>query len=48
MSHGLGKPRPNCSIYGSFQMMTVVALIRVTEKGLTGISGIIAVNTLTT
>jgi len=33
----------NCSIYGSFQITTVVALIRVTENGLTGISGTIAV-----
>lgn len=47
MSHGLGKPQPNCPIYGSFQITTVVALIRVTENGLTGISGIIAVSTLT-
>lgn len=43
MSHGLGKQRLNCSIYDSFQMTTVVGLIRTTENGLTGISATIAV-----
>ena len=43
MSYGLPKIWPNCPIYGSFQITTVVGLILVTENGLTGISGIIAV-----
>ena len=45
MPYCLPKTWPNCPIYGSFQITTVVALILVTENGLTGISGIIAVGT---
>ena len=48
MPYCLPKTWPNCPIYGSFQITTVVALILVTENGLTGISATIAVITLTT
>ena len=45
MPYCLAEAWANCSIYGSFQITTVVALIRVTENGLTGISGTIPVGT---